>query len=281
MVIYTPNMAEDLIKIKYEKLVSIITTYKSALIAFSGGVDSSYLAYASHKLLGDSMLAVTVDAPWIPRREIREASDVAAGLHIPHKIIKTEFLPENGFFKNPSNRCYICKTGIFTQLKRTADEEGLEHIFEGTNADDAGVYRPGLKALEELNIVSPLKEAGLTKDDIRALSRKAGLPTADKPAYACLASRFPYETKLTIEGFRRVEQAEDFLFTLGFNGLRVRDHFPIARIEIPVKMMSGLLDAKIRADIVNTLKSLGYGFVTLDLEGYRSGCFDDQKHRKE
>lgn len=257
-----------------KRLESIVKCGEKALIAFSGGVDSSYLAYISHRVLGDNMLAVTAAAPWIARREVKEAEDLARQYGFPHRIIKINFSGYNKFFENPQNRCYFCKIGIFSKLKELSVAEGYEVVFEGSNADDASAYRPGIRAITELGIISPLKEAGLTKQEIRELSKEAGLPTADKPAYACLASRFPYGTVLTPEGFDRVEKAEDYLFSLGFTGLRVRDHFPTARIELPEDSMEKFLNKSVRAEIIQNLKSLGYRFITLDLEGYRTGCFD-------
>ena len=265
------------IKKKSEKLNLIIKGYKSALVAFSGGVDSSFLAFATHNLFGERMIAVTIEAPWIPTREIKEAATLAKQLSMPHRIAKVAFPTNSKFFENPENRCYLCKKGIFSVLKATAASEGFEAVFEGSNADDAKAYRPGMRAIQELGIISPLYEAGLTKSEIRVLSREAGLPTADKPAYACLASRFPYGVALNEEGFRRVEQAEDFLFSLGFTGFRVRDHFPIVRIELPEGMIDKINDESLRMNIVEKFKNLGYKFITLDLEGYRSGCFDPEK----
>jgi uncharacterized protein len=262
---------------KTEKLGLVIKGHKSAIVAFSGGVDSSFLAFTAHKLLGDSMIAVTVEAPGIPKRELKEATELARKLNIPHRITKIEFPSDSKFFENPTNRCYFCKTGIFSELKNTAANEGFDVIFEGSNADDASVYRPGLRAIKELGIISPLYEAGLTKNEIRILSSESGLPTADKPAYACLASRFPYGTLLNKEGFARVEKAEDFLFSLNFTGFRVRDHYPIARIELPDEMIVRFADNSLRIKIAQKFKSFGYKFVTLDIEGYRSGCFDPDK----
>jgi len=262
---------------KKEKLESIIGLYESALVAFSGGVDSSYLAYMTHRILGERMLAVTVDAPGIPKREIKEAEELAKQFDIPHRITKIEFPSNSKFFENPPDRCYFCKTGIFSKLREMAVAEGFAAVFEGSNADDASAYRPGIRAIKELGIISPLKEAGLTKLEIRELSREASLATADKPAYACLASRFPYGTFLNDEGFQRVEKAEDFLFSLGFTGLRVRDHFPVARIELPENAITRFADKPFREKIAAQFKTLGYKFITLDIEGYRSGCFDPDK----
>lgn len=260
--------------IKSQKLNDFIKRYKSTIVAFSGGVDSSFLALATYKVFRDKMIAITVEAPGIPMRELKEAAELAGQLNIPHRIVKIDFPSESRFFQNPRDRCYFCKKGIFSILKEFAAKEGFDAIFDGSNADDAHAYRPGLKAIKELGIISPLSEAGLTKHEIRILSRKDGLPTADKPAYACLASRFPYGVALNEEGFRRVEQAEDFLFSLNFTGFRVRDHFPIARIEIPQEQMARFSDETLRKTIAAKYKTLGYKFVTLDLEGYRSGCFD-------
>lgn len=270
-------MNKEEIEVKKEKLESGIGLHESALVAFSGGVDSSYLAYMTHHMLRERMLAVTVDAPGIPKREIKEAEELAKQFDIPHKIVKIEFPSSSKFFENPPDRCYFCKTGIFSKLKDMAACEGFAAVFEGSNADDASAYRPGIRAIKELGIISPLKEAGLAKVEIRQLSRETGLSTAEKPSYACLASRFPYGTFLSDQGFQRVEKAEDFLFSLGFIGLRVRDHFPIARIELPENAIARFADKPFRKKIVAQFKTLGYKFITLDLEGYRSGCFDPEK----
>jgi uncharacterized protein len=275
--IYAEFMKNKETVAKEEKLESIIGLYESALVAFSGGVDSSYLVFAAYRLLGENMLAVTIDAPWIPRREILESEQIAKELGVAHKVVIIDFSRAGKFFENPQDRCFLCKTGIFSKLREMAEAEGFAAVFEGSNADDASAYRPGIKALNELGIISPLKEAGLTKSEIRELSRAANLSTADKPAYACLASRFPYGTVLTEAGFKRVEQAEDYLFSLGFAGHRVRDHFPIARIELPDNAIAKFSDKPFREKIAAQLKTLGYKFVTLDLEGYRSGCFDPDK----
>jgi uncharacterized protein len=262
---------------KEEKLESIIGLYKSALVAFSGGVDSSYLAFTTYRLLGGKMLAVTIDAPWIPRREILEALQLAKEFGVAHKVVIIDFPMTSKFFENPPDRCYFCKTGIFSKLREMSEAEGFTAVFEGSNADYTSAYRPGILAIKELGIISPLKEAGLTKSEIRELSREANLSTTDKPAYACLASRFPYGTVLTEAGFKRLEQAEDYLFSLGFAGHRVRDHFPIARIELPDNAIAKFSDKPFREKIIAQFKTLGYKFVTLDLEGYRSGCFDPDK----
>jgi uncharacterized protein len=262
------------IEIKLDSLEKYISGFSSAIVAFSGGVDSSFLAFIAHKILKERMLAVTLNAPFIPEWEVEEACELAEEFGFAHRVIEKNILSYNKFAANPPDRCYYCKSKIFSGLLKVVKEEGYEVLFEGSNADDAKTYRPGAKAIDELGVKSPLKAAGLLKSEIRSLSKKFGLPTFDKPSYACLASRFPYGTRLTEEGLKRVEMAEKALIDLGISGHRVRDHFPIARVEVPVKYFHLFLESGFRESAAKKLKDLGYSFVTLDLEGYRSGCFD-------
>ncbi len=264
------NMSE-----KKKKLEQILKGYNSAIVAFSGGVDSTLLAFMAAKMI-DNVLMITLRSAFTPAREIREAEEIAAKYGFNHRVIELDILSNGAVVKNPPRRCYFCKKSIFKHLQSLKEELGCEALFEGSNLDDTGEYRPGSKAIVETGTCSPLKEAGLTKNDIREISRELGLPTHDKPAYACLASRFPYDTELTSEALERVERGEEVLFELGFSGHRLRDHFPIARLEIGEQDFDMMMKQDIRAKINESLIGLGYKFITLDLQGYRTGCYDDE-----
>ncbi|MHC4914965.1 MAG: ATP-dependent sacrificial sulfur transferase LarE [Planctomycetota bacterium] len=245
----------------------------SACLAYSGGVDSTFLACIAGDVLGEKFLAVTADSETYPSRERREAVELAASLGFRHEVIATSELGIPGFQANPPDRCYHCKKELFERLREVAGEHGLACLLDGQNADDVSDYRPGLRAAEELGVVSPLREAGLTKEEIRTLSRELGLPTWDKPAFACLASRFPYGRPITEEGLRRVDRAEEFLRELGVGQLRVRDHDGIARIEVAPKDIPKMA-GNWRKQVIENLKGLGYMYVTLDLDGYRTGSMN-------
>jgi uncharacterized protein len=247
----------------------------SVAIAFSGGVDSTFLLWAAVQALGnESVLAVTATSPTYPRRELDEARRCAEQLGVRWVEMPTDELNIPGFRENPPDRCYHCKRSLYLELQEVAAAHGISHVVDGANADDPGDHRPGLHALREQNIPSPLLEAGLTKADIRALSKEANLPTWDKPARACLASRFPYGTEITEEKLKRVEKAEDFLLDQGCRQVRVRDHFPVARIEVDAEDISLMLDDRFRREIVDKLQELGYLYVTLDLRGFQSGSMN-------
>ncbi|AST58646.1 potassium ABC transporter atpase [Thermoanaerobacterium thermosaccharolyticum] len=260
---------------KYENLKKYIKELGSAVIAFSGGVDSTFLAKVCKDVLKDSCLAVTATSSTYPEREFKEALELAKEIGIRHKIIKSEELEIEGFSKNPIDRCYYCKSELFSKLKKVADDEGIEYVLDGTNADDTGDFRPGRRAAKELGVKSPLLECGFTKDDIREMSKRLGLPTWNKPAYACLSSRFPYGQEITSEKLSMVEKSEEYLLNLGFVGFRVRHHGDIARIELNPDQINMMLDENIRKKVVSKLKEIGFKYVSLDLEGYRTGSMNE------
>ncbi len=266
------------LKRKLKKLENILLSYKKAIVAYSGGVDSSFLLKSCCRYLGnDKVVAVTAVSPTYTRKELKTAGQVAKGLGVAHKIIRTDEVGDPRFKSNPENRCYYCKSELFSKLKSIAGRKGIGFVLDGTNADDLKDYRPGRKAKEELGVSSPLAEAGLTKDDIRALSRKFGLKTWDAPQAACLASRFAYGQEITPADLKRIDRAEDYIRSLGVKMARVRhyqlpDNTKLARIEVDKKDIRRLVMR--HASCVMRIKKLGYDYVTLDLEGYRSGSMN-------
>ena len=260
---------------KEKNLFEILRAAESAVIAFSGGVDSSYLLWAAREILGARALAVTLDLATVPRREKETAGAFCRERHISHKMLAVDQTEIPGFSENPKDRCYLCKRALFETLKREASREGFATVADGTNADDAKGYRPGLRALTELGIRSPLREANLSKEEIRELSHRAGLATWDAPSFACMATRFPYGTRITPEGLSRVEAAEDFLREKGFAQFRVRVHGDLARIELPPEDFRKF--SEIRTETATYFRKIGFLYVTLDAEGFRSGSFDRDK----
>lgn len=261
-------------KEKLGRLRKIIAELGSLAVGFSGGVDSSLLLAVAHEVLRDRVIAVTgVDAS-VPEREVNEAKSFCKDRGIKHIICTVDPLKEEGYRNNSPDRCYFCKHGIFTEVKKIADENGIEYMAEGSNMDDIGDYRPGLKAVAELSVKSPLREAKLYKSDIRLISKAMGISTWSKPAYACLASRFVYGEEITEEKLHMIDRAEQFLIEHGFFEERVRMHGNIARIEVPPVDIPRLASDEIRETVYEEFKKLGFLFVTLDLKGYRAGSMN-------
>ena len=260
---------------KLERLRERLRVIGGAVVAFSSGVDSTFLLRVAHEELGDRVVAATARSHSFPKRELDEATAFCRAEGVRHVVIDSEELDIPGFAENPPDRCYHCKRELFSKLLAFARDNGLAAVLEGSNIDDDGDYRPGRRAIRELGIVSPLHEAGLTKTEIRALSRKMGLPTSDKPSFACLASRFPYGERITVRGLERVEKAEQWLLDAGWGltQLRVRSHGDLARIEVPPADIPRL--AARASEIAAAFKDLGFAYVTLDLLGYRTGSMNE------
>jgi uncharacterized protein len=251
-----------------------LSSLGTVVVAYSGGVDSAYLAWVAHDLLGDRALAITADSPSYPEHHRRMALRIAGQFGFRHQIIRTAELERPEYRANPTNRCYYCKHELYTHLSRiAADRRAI--IVDGNNADDRGDYRPGRQAAREFGVRSPLDEVGLHKEEIRELSRQAGLPSWDEPASACLSSRIPYFSEVTDEKLRAIERAEQCLRALGFRVCRVRHHDDLARIEIGRDELTRALQPEMSAAIVGSLKQLGYRYVTIDLQGYRMGSLNE------
>ena len=260
---------------KLKKLKDDLRNMEKVVVAFSGGVDSTFLLKTAHDVLGANVIAVTARSSTYPEREYAEAAQFIKGLGIKHITIVSEELEIEGFSKNPANRCYFCKKELFSKITELAAQNGISHVVDGTNIDDLGDYRPGMTALSELGILSPLREAGMTKEDIRTLSKEMGLPTWDKQPFACLASRFPYGHEITREKLEMVDKAEQFLLDLGFRQVRVRHHGDIARIEVSVNERSRFFDEDTMDRVHSRLKEIGFKYVALDLKGYRTGSMNE------
>jgi uncharacterized protein len=271
---------------KLEQLQELLRSYESCLVAYSGGVDSVFLARVAHDVLGERSLAVIADSPSLPRRELDEALKLARDFNFPVRVIKTAEFDNSNYLANPVNRCYFCKHELFTKLEPLARTLGFKVIAYGENASDVGDFRPGSQAAGEFHIRAPLKEMELTKAEIRALSAQLGLPTADKPQMACLSSRIPYGENVTPEKLRMVEQAEYLLQDLGFVEVRVRHHeLPLAgpdsplrhlaRIEVGSSELGRLLEGELAGQVAEALRNMGYAHVTVDLQGYRRGSLNE------
>ena len=259
---------------EYERLKEIFREMGSVLVAYSGGVDSTFLLKVAHDELGDRAIGVIACSETYPSDEIQAAEELAHAIGVRVIKIHTDELRNEAFVQNTPDRCYYCKTELFNKLNQIAAQEGLNCVIHGGNIDDFDDYRPGQKAAEELGVRAPLQEAGLAKAKIRELSKQAGLPTWDKPSFACLSSRFPYGTPITSDALTQIDKAEKLLRSLGFRQVRVRHHGTIARIETELDEAPRLLDPSLRDKIVGGFKELGYLYVTVDIEGYRTGSMN-------
>ena len=267
-------MQNDELQEKYRLLREALRGLGSVAVAYSGGVDSTLLLKVAHDVLGDKALAVTVRACVVPAREFAEAVEFCHREGIAQMVVDFDEMSVPGFAENPPNRCYLCKRALFARIKAVAAERGLSAVAEGSNVDDLGDYRPGLQAIAELGVKSPLRAAGLAKAEIRELSRELGLSTWEKPSYACLASRFVYGEEITREKLAMVEAAEEFLRGLGLRQLRVRVHGRLARIEVPQEEIGRLAEAELRREVAARFHALGFAFVSLDLDGYCTGSMN-------
>jgi len=259
---------------KYRKLRTRLQEYPSLAVAFSGGVDSTFLLACAHEALGDRVTAYTAKSCSFPERELAEAVDFCRARKIRHVILQSEELDIPGFRDNPRNRCYLCKHELFEKIISSARVRGIAHVAEGSNKDDDGDYRPGLTAVAELGVLSPLRRAGLGKEEIRLLSRRLGLPTWDKQSFACLASRFVYGERISPEKLKMVDRAEQLLLDMGFRQVRVRVHGQVARIEVLPDEIAELSSPACRARIASAFHEFGFSFVAVDLDGYRTGSMN-------
>jgi uncharacterized protein len=271
----TPSAAGGSLREREATLFERLGGLSSLLVAYSGGVDSAYLAWAASRVLGPRALAVTADSPSYPARHRAMALEVVSRFGLRHEFIRTAELDRPAYRANAPDRCYHCKQELYAQLARLAVDRGIAAVADGSNADDRGDYRPGRRAARELGVISPLDEAGLTKADIRVLSREAGLPTWDEPASACLSSRIPYHSEVTAEKLRAIEQAEDAIRALGFRVVRVRHHGDVARIETSPDELARMIEPATAAAVDAAVRAAGFRYVAVDLRGYRLGSLNE------
>ena len=261
---------------KYNTLKDILLEMGHLLIAYSGGVDSTFLLKVAKDVLGDKVVAAHAVSPMHPSREYDDAKNLSSEIGAELELIDAKDILQNEqLIKNPVDRCYICKSNIFEKIKIAARRRNIKHVADGSNADDSGDFRPGLKALKELNIRSPLKEVGLTKREIRELSRRLNLPTWEKPALACLATRFPYGTRIELKPLKMIDDVENILCEQGFGNIRARHYGKMVKIEVPPDEIEKFIDRDFREKIIKKIKAVGYTYVTLDLEGYRQGSMNE------